>query len=405
MDTGIPIGRLSASRRLRSLLIMAVAAIACSPVGAQLDFEALHLSGDIDVRVPTAGGGSVYSNDRSEIILQADGTGDAQADPRLFDLAGVDVDAFDRSFRRRSIDTARIIEGVLVRPGDVFYFGVSGVIIDFDAAAAGVPDGVNLDAVTLDPDTGQLKVSFDRFFEHPSVSFVLPGDLITVVGGQLDSVAINGAALGDGVNLDAAHQLDTNNYLISVDVDAALPGGPGTLTVRDDDIVLYSIGGPRGVLGSFDPVFSLSEQSDPSWEAADLDALWAELAVNAGSFRFLVGLREVQEGSGTFTVSVERIDGSETAVAARVTSVNGSAIAGTDYLVVDEVLSWTDGDSGERSFTVTVFDDGLEEDPVETFSLQLAVESGEATLGAPATITVRILDNDGDNLFADGFEE
>jgi hypothetical protein len=159
-----------------------------------------------------------------------------------------------------------------------------------------------------------------------------------------------------------------------------------------------------GGTGTFEPIFSLAEDSHPSWVPADLDALWAEPAVDAGAVRFLMGQREVQESAGTVTVSVERIDGNESAVQARVTSVNGSAVAGLDYVAVDEVLDWADGAGGVRTFTVTVLEDGLEEDPVEDFLLQLAVESGEATLGTPATLTVRIRDNDGDNLFSDGFE-
>jgi len=101
---------------------------------------------------------------------------------------------------------------------------------------------------------------------------------------------------------------------------------------------------------------------------------------------------------------VERIDGGETAIQARVTSINGSAQAGSDFVAVDTVLSWGDGETGARNFSVTILDDAFEESLRERFEIQLAIESGEPTLGSPARIQITILDNDGDNLFADGFE-
>jgi hypothetical protein len=392
-----------------SILVLGllVALVSGTPARAQIEIAEYWISADTNVRVPRSDApGTILADDRSTIILFPDGTGQAQALNVIFDLHGSDVDAFDWLFRRVSLDTARIINGVLVEPGDVFYLSSGTPVIDFDADAAGVPDGVNLDAVTLDPDTGQLKVSFDRFFEHPSVSFVLPGDLITVVGGQLDSVAINGVGLGDGVNLDAAHQLDTNNYLISVDVDAVLPGGPGTFTVRDDDVILYSIVGPRGVLDTFEPLFSLSEQSDPSWEAADLDALWAELAPQGGEIRLVDSFFEVQESAGTLAVRVERVNGSEGPVGIFIDAVSGTASEDADFTGdVAYTLLWDDGESGVRTITpIDIIDDGIEEG-LEDFTFEVSILSGTATVTTPAQGTVRILDNDGDFLFSDGFED
>jgi len=186
-----------------------------------------------------------------------------------------------------------------------------------------------------------------------------------------------------------------------------------TFTVLTDEL-LVSPAAPLEIVRAPDeigPYTTLPSHWDP--ETGTVTAETTELGFffisalpqpDAGEFRFLIEHREAQESAGTLTVSVERLDGSETAVNARVTSVDDSAVAGLDYVAVDEVLSWADGASGVRTFTVSILDDGLEEDSVETFALQVAVESGQAALGAPATLTVRILDNDGDNLFSDGFE-
>lgn len=394
--------------RLRPLLALGLlASLGCTtPVRAQIDIAEYWISADTNVQIPSSDGpGIVFADDRSTIIMLPDGTGDALAPSFITDLDGADVDAFDRSFRRTSLDTSRVINGVLIEPGDVFYFSSSTPVIEFDADAAGIPDGVNLDALTLDPDTNQLKVSFDRFFEHPAVSFVLPGDLVTVVDGQLDGIAINGTVLGDGVNLDAAHQLDANNYLISIDVDAALPGGPGTFTVRDHDVILYSLASPRGVLGSFEPLFSLAEQSDPSWEAADLDALWAELAPQGGEIRLVDTFFEVQESVGTLAIRVERINGSEGPAGIFIDAISGTATEDSDFTGdVAYTMLWDDGEAGVRTITpIDIIDDGLEED-IEQFAFEVSIFSGDATVGMPAQGIVRILDNDGDNLFSDGFE-
>lgn len=186
-----------------------------------------------------------------------------------------------------------------------------------------------------------------------------------------------------------------------------------TFTVLPDELLVSPASRLQIVRASSEtgPFRTLPSHWDP--ETGTVTAETTELGLffinalpplEAGEFRFLVQQREAQESDGTLSVSVERIDGSETAVEARVTSVDDSAVAGLDYVAVDEVLSWADGDSGVRTFNVSILEDGLEEDPVETFTLQLAVESGAATLGAPATLTVRIRDDDGENLFSDGFE-
>jgi len=371
------------------------------PVPAQLTFEAFWLSSDVTVRVPEAGGSSpTIANDRSQIVINPNGSGQASIFSPFTDLDGTDIDAFDRFTTRYSIDMTREINGVLIEPGDVFSAsGSNPPNILFDADAAGIPDGVNLDGVTQNPNNGNLVVSFDRLFADATVGFIGPGDLVEVSGGLLSTLVFSGRALPDGVNVDAAHWLTPDIMLLSFDVDAELPSAPGTQVFRDDDIVTVDL-----VSGSFYRVFSLANDSHPSWIPADLDALWAELVVNVGAIQFATSFREVSESVGTLDVTVNRIDGTETAVQARVTSLDGTATAGNDFNAVNEVLSWANGDDSSRTVTVTIVSDTAEEDNPERFSLQLAVESGEADLASPSTVQINILDNDAQNLFSDGFE-
>lgn len=393
--------RHSTSRAVPIIVLAFLLGLIALPVSAQLSFVEFWLSSDVTVRVPEAdGSGLIIASDRSQIVVNPDGSGQASIFSPFTDLNGADIDAFDRFTTSYSIDTARVINGVLIEPADVFFAsGSNPPIIFFDADAAGIPDGVNLDAVTENPDNGNLVVSFDRRFEGATVGFIGPGDLVEVSGGELSSLVFSGSALPDGVNVDAAHWLTPDIMLLSFDVDAELGSGQATQVFRDDDIVAVDL-----VSGSFERAFSLADDSHPSWVPADLDALWAELAVNAGAFQFAASFREVPESIGTFDVTVNRIDGTETSVQARVTSINGTATAGSDFNAVNRVLSWADGDGSSRNFTVTIINDAAEEDNPERFSLQLAVESGEADLASPSKVQINILDNDGQNLFSDGFE-
>ena len=375
-----------------------LALVTTGSVNAQLAIESYWLSSDVDAMVREAGGPSrTVFDDRSVVYVDENGEGSAFAITGLLDLDGADLDALDNFPRRYSIDVRRNIGGVEVEPGDTFYILSGAAVIDFDASAAGIPANVNLDALTTNPETGFKVLSFDRWFNVPNLGFVTPGDLVEFDGTNF-TLYFDGQLLPDGLNVDAAHILDTGQLLVSFDTDAELPGGPGTFFLRDDDVVLID----RDVFNTL-PLLSM-QVAHPSWVAADIDALWVERAVNAGSIRFNTAFREVQESVGTLSFQVERIDGGETAIQARVTSINGSAQAGSDFVAVDTVLSWGDGETGARNFSVTILDDAFEESLRERFEIQLAIESGEPTLDSPTRIQITILDDDGDNLFADSFE-
>lgn len=389
------------ARYCGSLLIIAL--LGLSPIGsvqAQPLIDSFFLSADTSGRVREPGGPDFSAfNDRSMIVVDQWGQGDTQGLFGLPGLDGADLDALHRFSTRYSIDVTRNIGGVMIRPGDSFYiFGPDSAAVDFDASDAGVPPNANLDALTVNPLTGNKVLSFDQWFSSPGISLITPADLVEFDGSAF-TLYLDGTLLPDGLNLDAAHIFDNGELLVSFDVDAELPGISGSFLTRDDDVVWID----RTTGQVINVVLSMSD-AEASWFPADIDALWAEIAVNAGVLRFTVASREVQESASTLTLQVERIDGGETAIQARVTSINGSAVAGSDFTAVDTVLSWGDGEVGPKNFDVTIVNDGIEETLRERFELQLAVESGAATLGTPTRIQFTILDDDGDNLFADGFE-
>jgi ribosomal protein L35AE/L33A len=73
---------------------------------------------------------------------------------------------------------------------------------------------------------------------------------------------------------------------------------------------------------------------------------------------------------------------------------DGTATAPGDYTAIDSgTLQWDLFDGTERTFTVTINDDGGPEED-ETFNLTLSNPTGDATIGAQGTAVVTIIDND-----------
>jgi plastocyanin len=113
-----------------------------------------------------------------------------------------------------------------------------------------------------------------------------------------------------------------------------------------------------------------------------------------GTLRFSLAGYSVNEGAGTATIAVQRINGDDGAVAVQYGVAAGTATAGQDFAPTSGTLSWGDKDSGTRTFTVTINNDTTAE-PSETILLVLSGPTGGATLDAThknATLTIQ--DND-----------
>lgn len=100
----------------------------------------------------------------------------------------------------------------------------------------------------------------------------------------------------------------------------------------------------------------------------------------------------VAEGAGTAVVQVVRSGGAPLVVTYR--TVDGTAIAGSDYTPVSGVLFFSGNDTA-RAINVPVLADGIDEND-ESFRIILA-----GPFAAPRELTVTIL---GDAVFRDGFE-
>jgi hypothetical protein len=114
----------------------------------------------------------------------------------------------------------------------------------------------------------------------------------------------------------------------------------------------------------------------------------------AGSLQFTPdpANQSVAENAGTATFTVTRTGGSSGAVGTTI-ALGGTATLASDYTTSSLTLNWADGDTSDRTVTITINDDATAE-PDETVSLTLGAPTGGATLGVPAAATLTIRDND-----------
>lgn len=136
-----------------------------------------------------------------------------------------------------SVDhTLSLPGGVTARPRDIVgWDGVSHTIA-LEGAALGIPDGAAFDAFWVDPGTGAFLLSFDTTLELLGTP-VLDAD---VVDGALVPVFDSAAAgLPPGVDVDAVSGIPGSNVLLlSFDVG----GTVGGVVFADEDVLAYDPG-------------------------------------------------------------------------------------------------------------------------------------------------------------------
>lgn len=134
--------------------------------------------------------------------------------------------------------------------------------------------------------------------------------------------------------------------------------------------------------------------SDPSNNTSEF-SLCKPIAVNTpGSVQFGSPAFTVGENGGKATITAKRTGGNFGTVTAQYATVaGGTATAGTDYLTAAGVLSWGDGDSADKTFSVPVTDNAVN-GPNKTVNLSLSNATNGPTLGSPASAVLTILDDE-----------
>jgi hypothetical protein len=129
----------------------------------------------------------------------------------------------------------------------------------------------------------------------------------------------------------------------------------------------------------------LGTPSSATVTITDNDAAPGTLQLSAANYN-------VAEDGGSLAVTVNRVGGSAGAVSVNYGTANGTATAGSDYTAASGTVSFGDGDTTPKFFTIDITNDSTYEGN-ETFTAALSGATG-ATLGTPSSATVTITEND-----------
>lgn len=184
--------------------------------------------------------------------------------------ANVAVDGFhrlDAGIVLFSLDTTAALGNLIVRPGDVVRYNGIGYSLEFDASAAGLPDNLNIDAVSR-RDT-LLILAFDTAVVLNGILF--QDEDLAGFNGTAFTMEFDGSAAGiaAGLALDAAEVLGNGQLLLSFDGS----GQAGSNVVfADEDVLEYTVTSAIWEL-AFDGSAAVA-----AWVGADLEALEATAA-------------------------------------------------------------------------------------------------------------------------------
>ena len=157
-----------------------------------------------------------------------------------------------------SMDISLELGGTFYRACDVIRFDGMDWTKEFDCAAAGVPAGVDVDAVAMSGN--DLLISLDITAELDGLTFD-DADVIAFDGGAFSMFFdASGAGVGASADVDALHLDEMGRVLVSFDTSGALDG----ITYSDEDVLAWD-----------DPDWSLEfdgSSDDPAWVSADMDA-------------------------------------------------------------------------------------------------------------------------------------
>lgn len=217
---------------------------------------------DIDTSIP-ATVGTAYGSDVH--VFEFDlSTQTATVNTDLGQLDQVGIDGFHKTGdgcgdSLYSLDNTALIAGTAMRTADVFT--AAGVKI-FDANLAGIPAGININAVSREINTCDLIISVDSIVTLNNTIFK-PDDLIKWSGGTNYSLY---QATGLNANIDALHVFNNGRVLLSLNVSKSLTD----VEVYDESVIEIDSSNSFQLL-AFEPLVF-----DESWASADLVALWAQ---------------------------------------------------------------------------------------------------------------------------------
>ncbi len=132
--------------------------------------------------------------------------------------------------------------------------------------------------------------------------------------------------------------------------------------------------------------------TDANGNTSEFSACASGVVSSPGTLQLSTNLVSQQENSGSFTLNVNRTNGSTGTVTVHYATADNTANAPSDYTSTSGTLTFNDGEMS-KTITVPIIDDNIPEG-TETFTLTLSNPTGGAVLGNLTTATFFIQDND-----------
>jgi hypothetical protein len=242
----------------------------------------------------------------------------------------------------------------------------------------------------------------------PDVSHTSPDDLDILLVGPLGQKVMLMSDAGEGPDL--------TNVALTFDDAApfALPDGPGIVsgTYKPSDYESgdafpapapgFPFGTALSVFNGADPngTWNLYVVDDDGFDQGTISG-WSlnittfspSCCVLPGSLQFTASTFSQVEGPAGGRIHISRLAGTAGSVSVTITTSNGTAQAGSDYVATTETVTFAPGNNQPKLVIVPILDDPLDEDD-ETINLQLSNPTGGAVLGAPSTAVLTVQDND-----------
>jgi len=245
----------------------------------------------------------------------------------------------------------------------------------FSNNGLGIDLGVNgvtpNDPLDLDPGTPTA----NEYQNYPVITSFTPNGINTNFIGTFNSLASTQFRLEffSSPTADATGFGEGKTYLGFITVNTNVNGDAGF----NFSVPTASIVGPFITATATDPLNNTSEFSQ-------------SLSLGGpGTLQFSSLTYFVSENEALATITVTRVGGTAGPVAVQYSTLNGgTATAGLDYSVSSGVLSWSDGETANKTFNIPILDDALNEAD-ESVNMSLSNPTGGAVLGnANATLII-----------------
>ena len=250
-------------------------------------------------------------------------------------------------------------------------------------ASLGTPATALLTIVDNDPaPAGSLQFSLASYSANEAAGNA--PIIVTRVGGSNGALAVT-FSTSDGTGLagsdyTAINQTvsfangDSANKTVNVPIinDAAFEGNQTVNLTLSDPTGGATLGSPNSAL---------------------LTIVDNDSAPPPGTLQFSLASYSANEAAGNAPIIVTRVGGSNGAVAVTFATRNGTALAGSDYSAINQTVSFANGDTADKTVNVAIIDDQIFEGN-QTINLALSSPTGGASLGAPSSALLTIVDND-----------